>query len=42
MVDEVIQGDLAGSWAVLADDAKPVARRPVVHDGPVGGSKETR
>ena len=39
MVDEVIQGDLVGSRAVLAYDAMPeVLGWPVVHDGPVGGS----
>jgi len=38
-VDEVIQGDLVGSRAVLAYDARPgESGWPVVHDGPVGGS----
>lgn len=41
IVDGVIQGDLAGSRAVLAHDARPGGSGwPVVHDGPVGGSVE--
>jgi hypothetical protein len=41
IVGEVIQGDLAGSRAVLAHDARPGDPGwPVVHDGPVGGSVE--
>lgn len=41
IVSGAIQGDLAGSRAALAHDARPVIDgRSVVHDGPTGGSVE--